>query len=439
MEKRSMRGRIIGVAGVLLLAAAAAVAWWTVKHVPEGQLAVARTATATRTLPPGFHVINPLREKLIRIPRGSFPVAGIAALQSRDGAEMRLPFSAEISLSARSFEQVLGALGEEDPIAGVTAALEGAVGAWAAGRDLRSLLEPQPAPGVEPVLQEACAALGIRLQSLTLQKPDPDVFLFLAEDALSKGDPEGPRDLIREALEESPGDWRLITAQGLLHEAAGDWGRAEAAYREAVRRKPGAEAPLGRIFLHHQREGQLFSLEETLRAALEANPGSVRLHNWLALTYIALERYPAAFDHLEAALELDPHSEATLQNLGGLYQRLGRLDDAAETYRRGLEDNPASQVLRFNLGLAELARGDLPAARAALESAREAGPGSVRLHNVLAETYRRSGMKEEATAELLASFRLEPEQKGLRGTLTSLLGHPPEEPAPTQQTPPDGK
>jgi Tfp pilus assembly protein PilF len=154
--------------------------------------------------------------------------------------------------------------------------------------------------------------------------------------------------------------------------------------------------------------------------AVAANPGSVRLHNWLARVYLEIRRYPEALKELDAALALDPESEVTLENLAGLYKMLGRHEEAVQTYRRALAGNPGSSKLRFKLGVAELARGRLEASRAALEMARGAGPAWVELHNILAEVYLALEMHDEATAELRASLRLDPQQEGVRKALTRL-------------------
>ena len=234
-----------------------------------------------------------------------------------------------------------------------------------------------------------------------------------------------PDDSRTDALAAAPGDWRLLTARGLLHEAAGEIPAAKDLYLEAVRLAPAAEDPLGRLFVVLQEEGQTFRLDELLATAHTANPRSVKVLNWMALNYIPLGRYGEAIQRLEQARKLAPLDEGTLTNLGGTYQKIGDHDRAVDAYTLALTEAPADGRLLQNLGLAELSRGNLPEARAAMEAALESIQ-SVQLHNLLAEVYRRSGLKEQATAQLLASYALDPSQPGLETTLTHLLGHPPE-------------
>jgi tetratricopeptide (TPR) repeat protein len=409
---------------LLLLAAMAAVGSRFVRFVPEGELAVARSGDASRYLPPGLHFVNPLRETLDLIPAGAFPVSGIASVVTRDGFPVRVPFSSRVALQPRKFEAAMGSLGGEHPVTMVSRGMEEALALWGSTQDLSFFL-PSPGQDAQAPLTEACARLGIRLESLVLQQPDPEVYVFLGEDALSRGDPDASRALIDAALESAPDDARLVTARGLLHEAMGQWSAAEAAYLRALRLQPGIEAPLARLFVHHQAGGEWTRLQELMGDALAANPGSVRLYNWQALTYVGMERYPDAFDVLQRALALDPRSEVTLQNLGSLHLKLGRMEEAAAIYREALAANPNSQPILLGQGVAEMARGDLPAARRALEAARRAGPPSIPVHNALADVYRQSGMNREAAEELRASLQLDPGQEAIRQALAALQGEAP--------------
>jgi len=404
----------------VLLALLLAASRW-VRHVPEGSLAVARSGDSSRYLPPGLHLVNPLRETLDLIPSGSFSVSGISSVHTADGIPIRVPFSARVSLLPRDFEASMGALAGEHPRLVVTRGLEEALAVWGRTQPTAYFLAPDPGRDLHVPLAQACSRLGIRLEQLQLQQPDPDVYVFLAEDALSRGNLDAARTHIDAAQQRSPDDSRVVTATGLLHEGSGDWPAAEAAYLRALVLRPGLEAPLGRLFLRYQAEGRQARLQELLADARAANPSSVRLLNWEALTFVGLDRFPDAFDTLERALELDPRNEVTLQNLGSLYLKLGRASDAAGIYQQARTANPRSQPILLGLGVAEMARGDLDAARNALESARRVGPPTIPLHNALGELYGRFGLREQAVAELQASLQLDPEQELVRRELTRVM------------------
>jgi tetratricopeptide (TPR) repeat protein len=406
---------------VLVLLAAGAAGWRSLHVVSEGDLAVARSSGSTRYLPPGMHFINPLRETLEVIPAGSFTVSGIAALNTRDGIPARLPFTARVSLRPREFEAAMGRLAGRQPRAMVTGGMEEALSVWGSLHTAAELLGSE-APDVQAPLRTACRRLGIDLESVQLQRPDTDIYVFLAENALVRDDLDGPRELIQAAHLRTPDDGRLVTAVGLLHEGGGNWPLAEDHYLRALSLQPGLESALGRLFLRYQAEGQLVRLEKLLADALAANPASVRLLNWQALTHVSMQRYPDAFLAMERALAMDPRSEVTLQNLASLYLLLGRVEDAASVYRQAQAANPESQPILLGLGVAELERGDLASARAALESARRHGPGTTPLHNALADVYRGLGLVERSIAELEASLALDPDQPETRRQLAELRG-----------------
>src|SRR5262249_53885066 len=160
-------------------------------------------------------------------------------------------------------------------------------------------------------------------------------------------DPATRLPVVEEGMRRYPGDWRLLTARGMLYEAAGESPRAEELYLQALKDHAGAEPPLGRLTLMLQGRGELFRLEELLLDGLAANPSAVKIREWLALTYLPLERYAEALDHLEKARRAAPADPAVLTNLGALYQKLGRPEDAEAAYRAVLKESPGDVRSRF--------------------------------------------------------------------------------------------
>ena len=415
---------------ILVLAAVAAASASAIRYVPEGQVGVVRTAGTVRHVQPGILFLNPFRESLDRIPTERLQLHGIAEVRSVDGFMLRLPFRAGVELQAKEYDAVVGDRGGLEPAEDITRGLAAGISAWGATFSATDFLTRELGGEAEMALRGATGNMGILLKEFALDRPDPDLYLLLAEDALGRGEPEPRIDLIESALQREPDDWRLLTARGMLFEAAGDHAAAEQLYLSALNSRPGAEPPLGRLYLRLLAAGQNFRLQRLLTDASAANPGSSKIHNWLALTYIPMGAgaYADALQHLERARELAPGDIATLTNLAGIYQKSGRFDAAAEIYRDLLEQHGDSQMVLLNLGLAEIGRGDLTAARDALQRALSAGPGSIQLHNLLADVYRRSGMEPKTIEQLQASFALDPAQPGLRDALTRLLGHPPEQP-----------
>lgn len=417
------RTRLLLIAVLVLLALGAGAS--VVRYVPAGHLGVVRSAGGVRRVPSGIVLVNPLRESLDTIPSREQEVQGVASVPTRDGFTVRIPFTARVALAPREFDAALGDRGGLEPMESATRGIRAGLETWGSTYDATDFLRPGLEPLAAAAVTEAGRRLGIVIRDLDLQPVDRDLYVLLAEDALVHGNPEERLGLIEGALAQRPDDWHLLTARGLLYEAAEDTAAAEKLYLQALAVEPGAEDPLGRLFVMLRDQGRSFQLEQLLGTAYEANPTSIKVLNWMALNYVALGRYGDASRWLEEARDLAPRDEGTLMNLGAVYQRLGDHDEAARTYREALEAAPGDPELLQNLGLAELSRGDLPAAREALEAA-AASLDTVQVHNLLAEAYRRSGMKKEATAQLLASYELDREQPGLRDALTRMLGHPPD-------------
>jgi len=400
----------------------------SLRYVREGEIGVVRAAGTLRQVQPGFLWVNPLTENLDRLPTKEFEIRGIASIRSADRFEVRIPFHGSAALLPREFSQAVGDRGGLGAEEGVSQGIAEGLATWGTAHTADELLGPDLSAEAQGALAGAGAKLGIQLQSLVLDPPDPDLYVLLAEDALSRRDPATRLPLIESGLRRLPQDWRLLTARGLLYEAADATPEAEALYLQALKINPAAEPPLARLVKSLTERGEIFKLEGLLQAGLGASPDSAKLHEWLALTYMPTQRYADALRHFERARALAPSDPVVLANLGALYQTLERFDDAEEMYKAALTHDPGDLRAQFNLGLIALQRGDLETARRSLEAARSGGVNTAQLHNVLAKTYQMLGMKDEATQSLLASYRVDPKQAGLSALLTRLLGHPPDPP-----------
>jgi Flp pilus assembly protein TadD len=94
--------------------------------------------------------------------------------------------------------------------------------------------------------------------------------------------------------------------KGFAHREAGEFERAEAAFKEAVRLAP--ESEVG--------------------------------HNNLGRLYFVQGRYEEAVASFERAAELRPSGAGIYRNLGASHARLGRYGNAASALRRAIAINP---------------------------------------------------------------------------------------------------
>ncbi|MEP6652919.1 MAG: tetratricopeptide repeat protein [Myxococcales bacterium] len=160
-----------------------------------------------------------------------------------------------------------------------------------------------------------------------------------------------------------------------------DWERAEALYRELVRRQPGsatAKRGWGVALMHQQKTDQAIeALEQSVRLADDAH---ARLD--LAAAFGSVGRYPSALPHLRKAVELAPREPATWTALADALVKVEKPDSAAETLRDSRKactacpkndawNRVADEVALASVTKAEkqLSSGDLPAARKSAEVA----------------------------------------------------------------------
>lgn len=111
--------------------------------------------------------------------------------------------------------------------------------------------------------------------------------------------------------------------------------------------------------------------KRALAQALEYNPRLPEAYVLYGVVYEAEEEYELAEENYRRALRINSSDSQAIFNFGTFLQRRGRWDDAIEQLHRVVKDTDyrARPEAFEALGLAELARGDKAAARAAFERA----------------------------------------------------------------------
>jgi tetratricopeptide (TPR) repeat protein len=202
----------------------------------------------------------------------------------------------------------------------------------------RSLLQQGRA---EEAIVELQAALELdnKLQSAQL------TLIKALQEAGRSGQADG---LMKKFLRADPA--RELLAQAAEHHRAGRFEKAEATYREILRRDPrNVEAMrlLAVIAINTEHYGQA---EELLKRAVEIAPDFVPA--WIDLSRAQLERFdiPAALASIEHAQRLSPRSPSVQLNLANTQARSGRHEQAIETYRRAIELFPEMPAGHVGLG-----------------------------------------------------------------------------------------
>jgi tetratricopeptide (TPR) repeat protein len=138
------------------------------------------------------------------------------------------------------------------------------------------------------------------------------------------------------ALEERPGDARVLYHLGVTHIALDEHEEAETALREALRSQPElseARADLGVAF---SGQGRFADAEPLLREAIAQGKGNQRRHRALALSLIERGDLAAAAEQLEAALMIKETVDERAR-LAWISWRLGNTDKAYQDLNMAMQ------------------------------------------------------------------------------------------------------
>jgi tetratricopeptide (TPR) repeat protein/2-polyprenyl-3-methyl-5-hydroxy-6-metoxy-1,4-benzoquinol methylase len=146
---------------------------------------------------------------------------------------------------------------------------------------------------------------------------------------------------------------RELFSQGLAAHTAGNWERAEAAYREALALAPGRPSlvfNLGRLMLDRERDEEA---EQLFNQVLQAAPDDHEARYNLGVALARRARYMEALAHYDRALALKPDFAEAHSARGMALTKLGRHEAALEAHARSIELQPGRG--EFQLGFSRCA------------------------------------------------------------------------------------
>ncbi len=108
---------------------------------------------------------------------------------------------------------------------------------------------------------------------------------------------------------------------------------------------------------------------------MQLAPGSAATRISLSRCLLRAGDATDAVAQIETAAAIEPAQAVTQNQAGELLGRLGRLDQAAALFRRASQLDPTLVAAHFNIAMADLARGDMDAAHAALQTVTGRWPG----------------------------------------------------------------
>jgi tetratricopeptide (TPR) repeat protein len=307
----------------------------------------------------------------------------------------------------------------------------------------------------------AATAIAALVRDHSARLRDPAVDMRNRANALvAAGDVEAGEELLRNAIEVSPG-WHapyqdlaaiysrqgalersvelLAAADGLspldpgwsrnmarLQLAMGDTVQAIARYHRVLERDPshsvrGELKHLYRVLRQPQKarlldeeQARLQAREVNLRRSqVERTAGDPMAHFAHGNSLETAGDLSGARQAYETALALRPDFAEAGINLGALYVGEGRLDEAAAAFQDALEADPSRVEAMNNLGLIYREWGRLEEARDLYLKVLGQRPNLAQAHFNLALVYRGLGLKDEAIEHLTEAVRLDPGIKEL--------------------------
>jgi Flp pilus assembly protein TadD len=161
------------------------------------------------------------------------------------------------------------------------------------------------------------------------------------------------------ALNEQPGDIRVLFALGNTASALGMPKPAETFFRQVLAQEPERLEALVNLANLLRAESQFDAAEQLLKPALSRFPETPEL--WLTLGSVYREKGDAARaeEHYRQALTLRPGYAPALGNLADMLADDGKIDDALALYARVLNDEPDNAQAKLNRAVLHLLKGDL--------------------------------------------------------------------------------
>ena len=191
---------------------------------------------------------------------------------------------------------------------------------------------------------------------------------------IRRGDLNSARQYLQAAVALDPANLQALEDLGVAEWSAQEFGRAEAAFRQAVLRGKRDAATFGWCGLALAAQGKHTEAATYFQQAVEADPKSPAFRANLANSLRDQGRLQEAVEHYRAALSLAPANAEALNNLGVALQQLAQLDEAVECYQQALGLEPGHLGARYNLGTALQEQGDFERAVECFKTVLAAAP-----------------------------------------------------------------
>ena len=166
-------------------------------------------------------------------------------------------------------------------------------------------------------------ALAVMRKVAIHHPEDREVLAAYGKAQAGAGDFKGALNSIRNAQTPEAPDWKLISAEGAIHDQLGNPQKARALYRKALDMAPQEASVLSNMGMSYVLEGDLRTAEQFLSSASKAQGADSRIRQNLALVVGLQGRFKEAEEI--ASRELSP--EQAEANLAYIRSMLSQRDD----------------------------------------------------------------------------------------------------------------
>ena len=200
-----------------------------------------------------------------------------------------------------------------------------------------------------------------------------------------------------------------------------EWGRATAAYREAVRLEPGNAAAWKELGNALAAQGQYENAVTAYREALRLEPNNGPAWNALGAAHTRQHQYAEATEAFQTAARLQPTNAHAWTGLGAALAARGQLEEAIPALREAVRLDPNLGEAWANLGLVCLQQTHYAETIDALRKAVDLEPGNAKAWVGLGTAYTHQGQPSEAITALRKAVELQPDLADAWASLGLLL------------------
>lgn len=242
------------------------------------------------------------------------------------------------------------------------------------------------------------------------------------------GDLAKAEAMYRQILKRHPDHPDALHLLGMVTHLMGDTGTAVGLIRRVIRRYPDfpeAHNTLGNIL---KDQGDTPGAVACYRKAVKLRPEHVSAHYNLGNCYRGASNLEQAAACYRRAVEIDPEYAKAHNALGGVFHDQGKGKEALAHYRRAVEIEPNYAEALNNSGITLQNLGRLEDAIACYRRAIEIDRDHASARNNLGATLMEQGNIEEAEVELRRAVQLKPDFAGAHSNLLLLMnyrGHDP--------------